>query len=716
MMPATKNPRLLELTRRSLFATALAPLAAAADRPVVDIALPYNEAERATESWANDEQKVSDWVREGPEAERCTLAFAAVELKRFLERTAPGIDVRFASTLAPGRPAILVGTVDAVHNFYHLDIPALPDRQAYEIRTLRRDGSPLLLLAGGGRQGALYAVYDYLARLGWRWYAPGAAGEVAAPERSTLPLDGWDFQTKPDFPLFRGFHAEYQSMESVEMFLWMARNRLNMWALRPGSDALMRKLGFVFLSGGHILEQILNADQRLPGGKTLFEEHPDWFAEIGGKRERKNASSYQFCVSNDVATHYVAQRIVEHFRSDWSQTDYQNVWMFDTWAGWCQCANCQRLGNDSDRYLHFLARVREELNRAIAAGTVSRNIGMVMVAYEGTPSLFGPSRGVPPVLQHGSDFVLIAPINRCYAHRLESRECSEFNEHYEKALASWTAVAAEMPIAVVEYYNVSKFEDLPLGFSNTMGADFAHYCDAGVKGISYMHIPMAVWGPRALTQALFARLAWNSRESAEKIREEFLRLYYGPAAKPMDDFYRALGAAYENITAWRSWAKESVNAGLLGWKGDRPERPLFPFKHLQLDSTVGGPGRDLAIGPAASLGKLREARAALEKALALHAPPPVRRRIEEDARLFRYGDESFRFYLEMARLYEARRLGRDEEAHKAWTAARRLADSLQSYYVPFDYESPGAGIGAKDALTRTQLRPLLEKLGESGMR
>jgi len=708
---------LASMGRRSfLEAAALAPLVtrfgwSESAKQTIFIALPYPGAEKSTDYWAIGEDQVDDWDHEGLQAERCTVAFAATELKRFLEQTTPGIEFRFTERPPERGMVIVVGPASRVSHFFGFEeAPVLPeDPQAYAIYSLRRGGGTLLL-TGSGRQGTLYAVYDYLSQLGWRWYAPGPMGEVAASKRESLSLEGWKTVSMPDFPLIRGFYAEGVSKESTPVYEWMARNRLNMWAYKCNSYPLMRKLALRFVTGGHILADILDPDKPMPGGRTLFEEHTDWFAEVNGKRERANAGRYQFCVSNDAAVAYVSQSLVEHFKTDWSTTDYQDVWMFDTWADWCQCSRCQQLGNNADRYVHFLAKVREAVNQAVAAGEVKRDIGMVMCAYEGTSTLYGPSRPMPTVLRNGKDFVLYAPINRCYAHALRSPECTEFNTHYDAAVRSWNKVAEQIPFAVVEYYNVSKFEDLPLLFSRTMGEDFAYYRKAGVKGMCYMHVPIALWGPRALTQTLFARLSWNASGPVEKIRDEFVTLYYGAAAAPMRTFYRCLEDAYANITAWRSWSHQSVNAGLLEWDGGKPRKPLFPLKHLQLDSTAAGGGPDQGIGPHASMELLEQARTALAEAQKVPAPVVVRQRLEEDARLFRYGDESLRLYIEMARLYEAWRLGKESEGEAAWAAAQQLADSLRSYYMPFDFDFVGAGVSAKDALTRTQLRPLLDKI------
>ena len=86
--------------------------------------------------------------------------------------------------------------------------------------------------------------------------------------------------------------------------------------------------------------------------------------------------------------------------------------------------------------------------------------------------------------------------------------------------------------------------------------------------------------------------------------------------------------------------------------------------------------------------------------------------MEEDARAFRYGDESFGFYWAVARLHDAEWRGETATARAVWTEVERLARSLDSYYVPFDYEYPGPGVRARTGLARTQLQGLVDKLRE----
>jgi hypothetical protein len=662
------------------------------------IVLPYAGADLQTPYWSRGEDQV-DWDAGGPDADRCTVAFAAVELRDHLVRTVPQCTIVFSAVLPAAGRAIVLGPAATLQTQLGLTVKDVPaDAQGYVIRTIRKNR---LVLAGGGREGTLYAVYAWLGELGWRWQTPGPAGEIAPAERSDLPLAGWDIATAPDFDLFRGFHVAFKGMESPDLFRWMARHRLNGWRHHPESCALLRKLGFRFMSGGHVLETILDPDLPQPDGRTLFEAHPDWFAEVDGKRERPQAHRYQFCVANKQAVDHVARHVVEHCRTDWKDTDWQNLWMFDTWAGWCQCDRCRALGNDADRYLHFLSRMR-----AAVDAKLTRSPGLVLVAYEGTPSLEGPTRGIPDNLASGRDLVLYAPINRCYAHTLEDATCGELNAHYARAVEAWGREAHRMPLAVVEYYNVSKFEDLPVLFTRTMGPDFAYYHRVGVRGMSYMHIPVTLWGPRALTQLLYARLAWDAAAPVAEMVADYLARRYGPAAEPMREFYAELELAYANVTAWRNWLEQSVNKRLLAWDGvTRPTQSVFVLQHLQ-------PAGGEAVGPRESLAHLDHAAAALQLAQALRVAPAIRRRLEEDARSFRYGDESFRFYWAVAQLYEAERLGRKAAARAAWQRVDRLAVALDAYLVPFDYEYPGPGVRTRTGLGRTQLQPLVDKLRE----
>ncbi|MCX6625842.1 MAG: hypothetical protein NTY38_33225 [Acidobacteria bacterium] len=98
---------------------------------------------------------------------------------------------------------------------------------------------------------------------------------------------------------------------------------------------------------------------------------------------------------------------------------------------------------------------------------------------------------------------------------------------------------------------------------------------------------------------------------------------------------------------------------MLHWDISPPTRPLFDLRHLQ-------PSGGESVGPEESLQFLDKAAEALRSALRIKTPPDVRFRIEEDARCFRYGDDSFRFFRAMAQLYQAELDNNPGAARRAW--------------------------------------------------
>lgn len=110
-----------------------------------------------------------------------------------------------------------------------------------------------------------------------------------------------------------------------------------------------------------------------------------------------------------------------------------------------------------------------------------------------------------------------------------------------------------LPVMVLEYYNVSKFEDLPLLFTHSMAHDFQVYRRTGAAGFVYMHVPLVNWGMRALTQVLFAELAWDPDADIAKIKADFI---FAPGTVHTRDgsgLYTVRSTASQQITSWRAW-------------------------------------------------------------------------------------------------------------------------------------------------------------------
>jgi hypothetical protein len=532
----------------------------------------------------------------------------------------------------------------------------------------------------------------------------------------------------------RGFDFEGISKESTELLLWMARNRLNVSGYRPATGPLGAKLGMRPKNGGHIFEEILDPDRVLPTGRTHWEEHAHWYGlPANGIRHKERALKTQFCVAQTELLDYLGEELLHRVNGVWIEADRIDIWGFDTWGTTCSCPDCQGIGNNAVQAVALLTRLREALDQARADGRLDHDVRLVMCAYEGTATLTGPEHPIPGKLIRAGDCVVFYPINRCYAHDLTDTSCS-INSRYAAALASWGRQTPSLPIILGEYYNVSKFEDLPLLFTTRIAHDLRAYHRLGVRGMTYMHVPLVNWGQRALTQVLYAQLAWDVETDVDKCVDNYFAEWYGPHAACMRGVYERVEEAWKFIASWRSWHASSVLSQLLLWDGRKPQQ------ELSLDDHLGSPASAVVQGRR-SIALLQEALAlvdtagAAERARATRWEPdriqqvanPLEAhqddqfryyeyRLGEDRRLLIYGVDTMMLMTEMVAYYDTFFQGETTKTDAHWNTIEHLADRLDAYYMPISFQEPGAGLDSKDAFTRTSYAMSYTSAGKLGRR
>ena len=675
------------------------------------IMLPFDGAEKETPVWAFEEEGI-DFYRDYESGARCTMAFAAVELKRYLSRTLCESDISFSSQRLQEGFLFELGIVDKASK-----------QDDYTIEPFENG----VVITGYGRRGVLYGVYEFLRIQGWQWYAPGNAGEIAPELKSLLSLPEKRMDYKPSMSLGRGFFFEYISMESEELFIWMARNRLNMATYRPATGPLCSKLGMIFKVGGHIFDKVLEPDRKLSSGKTLWEEHEDWYGlPEDGNRIKSKALGIQFCVSQDSLLDFLGEELLHYLKGQWKDVDQIDIWGFDTWGNACSCEKCRSLGNNTDRTVFFISNLRNYIDKARRDGRLDRDVSMVMCSYEGTSTIHGPERHIPERLITAGDYVEYYPINRCYLHDFSDNMCS-CNAFYDTALKSWLTAEDALPVMMGEYYNVSKFEDLPILFTRRIAADLPYYHSVGVRGMTYMHIPMVNWGMRTITQVLYAQLCWDVNTDVKAFLDRYFSQWYGPYAVEMRKVYELTEDAWSYCTQWRAWSKMSILSQLKAWDGAKPEKPLFPGDHFDNAEGILKRGRESIRLLEEALGildvvrrKEKESTNREDKASSSAAVNPAMMRemaemrsyeirLGEDRRLLIYGLDTMTVMVELAAYHDA--LCRDDlnEGDQIWESIEKAADELDSYFIPIRYEYP-VGLESKDGLTRSQVRELLRRI------
>lgn len=677
--------------------------------PSLCIKTPYSQPEWIP-IWAREEAEI-DFANDPEAATRCTLCFAATELEAYLLRTIPDLTIRFSKEPEPGEFSICLS----------VDQPG--EGQAYTLHPTHpgNDEAGGISIVGSGRTGLLYGAYAFLHLQGWRWFEPGIEGEVEPAPTDSLILPDAPIEESPDYTGGRGFDIQALSMDSANLLLWMARNRMDTAAYRPLTAPLARKLGIQFKNGGHIFEPMMDPDRRMPSGKTLWEEHPEWYGRPPeGSPAKEWALKRQFCVSQTDLIDFLAREIAQKLRGEWKEVDILAVWGFDTWGEVCQCPACEEKGNASDRMVFFAGELRRRLNEE--PDRVGEGVRFASCAYEGTVTLEAPTRPVPRPLVEARDRVICYPIDRSYAYDFWD-ESSPRNQRYAMNLAGWLRQGKEHEVTIGEYYNVSKYEDLPLVFTSRIQNDLPRHFREGITGLTYMHPPLINWGTRALTHMLMATLSWDTGADCDALLDDYFTGRYGPHAADVRHAYDCLESAWRHIAEWRAW-HGSVLRKLQAWDGTPPGAPLDCSDSFgSVESALAEADRALPL--------MREALEIVEGCLTTEqnqpesptvAPEAVNpiiaqnfearsdlyaKRLGEYRRHFSYGLYSMELMVGFLAYHQALYRQDDDAAEKEWSRIESAADRLELLWVPLSYHYPGPDLRVYDALTRTQLRVLL---------
>lgn len=677
------------------------------------IIVPFAGAEKETAVWAREEARI-DFRRDPERAARCTTAFAAIELKRCLEHSVSGAKVSFAS----GRPNDGFCIELTIRDF-------ASKADSFEMDAGEND----VKILGHGRTGLLYGAYELLRMQGWRWYSPGQFGEIVPQQRKVMALTQGRTIHTPSMSQGRGFYFEGFSKESTDLLLWMARNGMNMCGCGSATGPFAQKLGMRQQVGGHPFEAILDPDRALLSGMTLWEAHPDWYGlPPDGVRTKARALQTQFCASQPDLLDFISSELLNLAMGDWKFADQFYLVGFDTWGSICQCEGCRKLGGGTEQALHVLSALRQCFDTARSDGRLDHDVTLISCAYEGTTTLDGPVGSFPLNLVEAGDFMGFAPIKRCYAHDFSDATCPD-NVFYRKALETWFAPSPRLPMMIDEYYNVTKYEDLPLLFTTRIARDLPAYHALGVRGMTYLHVPPVNWGLRSLTQVLYARLCWDIGTDADALQAEYFRNWYGPHAKIMWRTYEMIEKAWLQIAAWRNWGPKSILTQLMSWDGTRPVEALPGNEHFPTPQAIVVSGRQscyLLEKALALVTSRRRANARLmakqqiseQIALAVNPVEAQRAkeqdaydfRLGEDRRLLIYGLDTMALTTALTAYHDALYRGEQREADAEWKIVDKTADRLDAYYMPIGFSSVSEpGLISKDALTRTQLRETIRR-------
>lgn len=373
-----------------------------------------------------------------------------------------------------------------------------------------------LLLAGndeGPYHGTEYAVYEFLNRLGVRWFMPGEFGEVV-PQQTTLTFPEIRATEKPDFVMRNWWlHAKPDLAEQEKR--WKIRNKMNPESLfaTPGDS-----------SARNILPE-----------SVYFKEHPEYFAlNADGTR-----NPYLPNLTDPNAVEIAAGVLKDYFRKNPTSNSYgfapddgiprdYNPETMKLNQGFTDVLGRPGVPAEvstTEEWITFFNKVTAEVRKEFPDAYVATN------GYA--------NRNIPPqgVALDDHAILMFAAIWSCTLHAYDDDHCWQ-KVRQGQMLKHWCEMCKNVWIYGYNYQMlVSGLTPLPE--TRKLRRDFPLMKKWGVMG--FLDETRNVWAECGIaSRYLRARLEWNADANVEEALEDFYSKWYGKAAQPMRDFYDAI--------------------------------------------------------------------------------------------------------------------------------------------------------------------------------
>lgn len=448
------------------------------------------------------------------------VKLAAEELQTYIEKIS-GAKLPIATDAeAPRGPLILVGK-SRLTDAMKVSIPSgLTNARREEGFLIERKGDRLILAGNdaGPYHGTEYAVYEFLNRLGVRWFMPGDYGEWV-PKQPTLTVGNLRILEKPDF-IMRNWWLHIVPELAEQERRWKLRNKMNpdpMFAT-PGDS-----------SARNILPE-----------SVYFKSHPEYFAmNPDGSR-----NPYMPNLTHPKAVEIAAGIIEEYFQKnpgansygfapdDGLPRDYSPETLKIN-KGFVTMGGRQGVPAELSTTEEWISFVNQVTAR------VRTKYPDIYIATNGYANRNNPPQGVK---LDDHLVIMFAAIWSCTLHAYDDDHCWQ-KVRQGQMLRQWTDLCTNVWIYGYNYQMlVSALTPLPE--IRKLRRDFPLMKKWGVIG--FFDENRNVWAEAGIpSRYIRARLEWNAHADVDALLEDFYTKWYGKAAEPMRAFYEAIEDAIE---------------------------------------------------------------------------------------------------------------------------------------------------------------------------
>ncbi|MGE0608243.1 MAG: DUF4838 domain-containing protein [Pirellulales bacterium] len=412
-------------------------------------------------------------------------------------------DAAIQAALAGQGPVLIVGqqalAADATLN-------AALGKVAKATPVLRSDAIVLrrannrVYLAGSNDESHYYAVAELLRRMGCRWYLPTEFGECI-PEKKSLSVDALDYAYGPPFEVRRYWLS------------WLGDT--------TGKDEFQRRnfMNDEIVPSGHALAQYTQT--LVPPGKTIF----------------------NVPIAEPATAEHVAKQLAPAFENGERITLglEDGIYESDSPADNLLKAGLRdkyfMVPSLTDAFLTFYNNVAANLQMQYP----SSNAKIGFLAYSNIT--------LPPQRKLTSEKSLVAylaPIDIDPIHGMDDPR-SPPQQEYKEMLYRWAEVM-QGRLVIYDYdQGMLVWRDIPNPSYETIRQAVKHYRKAGILGVDTES--RGAMATTFLNLYVRGQLYWNPDADVDELLAEFYPKFYGPAAKPMAQYWGAINNAWKESIA-----------------------------------------------------------------------------------------------------------------------------------------------------------------------
>ncbi len=364
-------------------------------------------------------------------------------------------------------------------------------------------------IVGIDEVGTLHATYFVLESFGCRWYFPGDWGTVI-PKLKTLVIKSQQTVRSPSFKIRAGLPTTGTAEDTDPTWA------LNEWGRGNHLG------GYQWWGAGHSYDYMISAG-------SYFTTHPEWFALRNGKRDPA-----QLCTTNPEMRKEAVKNLLAQLKAYGNNVPRLICISPNDNNSFCECDECKKLiptlsngekqmGNSIDRIADFANYMCDEIQKVYPDHYVTYYCHYHSV---GTPKIIKPVKDTVFWLTHWGDD---------HFHGVND------NSKLGAAINDWSKLGN--PLFLYTYWGAyGSYSFWPA--VHAISSDIPYFYKKGAIGVySETH---QNWGGQHLNFIVFPRQLWDVNTNVDAYIDDFCDKFYGPAAKPMREYYRKMEVAAKN--------------------------------------------------------------------------------------------------------------------------------------------------------------------------